>query len=122
MGILGDDYWMAANATDDRVVGSPLIEYPIEVQSAYDAGAPSEDGFIAKGDIIFTVPFTSYRTKPLPGDLLVIRRTREDLFSYSLQVVDRESGQLTPYLVGGRIHPDDEPIALVIGRFSKMPK
>lgn len=123
MGMLGDDYWVVATKSpDDRIIGSPVTEFPVESQSAYEAGEPSVDGIIAKGDVLFTVPFSDYRTKPLAGDLLVIRRMKDDLANFSLQIVDAETGRLSPYLVGGKTTPNDEPIAVVIGRYSRWPR
>lgn len=122
-GRIGSHIWqLDAHPYSDKRIGSPILDYPIEQQSAFELDASSDDGEFRRGDFVYAVPFEAYRQRPLPGDILVLRRRNGDLSSYLLvRAAMRRGGHidLRPVLPGN----DDtggELIGLVIGTYRPL--
>jgi hypothetical protein len=124
MGRVGDHLWEVDEKTrgDQRLVGSPALDYPLEEQRAFEVAAASHDGEFRLGDFIYTVSFADYRARPLQDDLVVIERKRGGLRNYSLQRVflTKKGVELEPVLMGSS-RPEkasvDQIIDLVIGSY-----
>lgn len=126
IGRLGDHIWEVDDKTvrpADRRVGSPAIDYPIDEQSAYELAASSRDGDFKDRDFVYTVPFENYRTRPMPDDIVVVRRRQSGLTSFSLQraVPSGNGTVLKPVLEGSdkvaAAKGTDQIVGLVIGTY-----
>lgn len=100
--------------TDDR--------YPLEDQSAYELVADTSDGEYRAHDLIYTVPFAKYRSKPLPTDEVVVLREIEGFKIHSLRrAITTDVGiALTPLQSTLDPPPPNEKhmiVGLVIGFF-----
>jgi transcriptional regulator with XRE-family HTH domain len=119
VGRISESLWTSEVRGGDpqRKIGAVLhAAYPAGDQVTFEVDSPGLPGEkLALGDFVIAVPFTTYRARPLPGDLLVCRRSRGDLSSYTLRRAAVEGGALVlrPVLEGSGDDPG-EPHALVI--------
>jgi hypothetical protein len=120
-GRLAENTWVSdaqAKVVSSHRVGAVFHpSYPLKDQEAYELdadGLPGEP--YAAGDFVITVPYGTYRVRPLPGDLLVIRRKANGLTNYTLRRVkfDGDRMILEPVLVASE-RGEGEFHRLVIG-------
>lgn len=110
-----------------RIGGVANDRYPVEDQSAYDLDEATVAGDYLAGDSIFTVPFESYRARPLPRDVVIVEREENGFVSYSLYRTIRTDAE--PLLEAMMAYDDPTPIGpqavkivgLVIGFFRPTP-
>lgn len=119
-GRISERVWVADLAGKvDREIGAVMHRsYPLSDQSAYQIDAAGLPGEVYEpGDYLITVPFSSYRARPLVKDLIVVKREKDGLVSYGLRRANEEKGHivLEPVLEGADPSSDGELFALVIG-------
>ena len=59
--------------------------YPIEDQAVYELAQATSDGEYRARDLIFTVPFSNYRARPVLGDEVVVLRELDGFTIFSLR-------------------------------------
>lgn len=109
-------------AHDIRQIGSPILDYPMEEQLAYELLASSRDGEFRTGDFVYTVPFENYRKSPLFGDEVIVSRRKNGLTNYALQRAHRGGAGIILRSVLEGVGDEDpqaeaQIVGLVIGSF-----
>lgn len=120
VGRIGDHIWTVESSIAAKpLIGTPILDYPISDQAAYQLDASSKDGEFRRDDYVYTVPYGSYRSKLLLDDAVIVRRRREGLISFSLmQAVNRAGGiVLRPALGDANNFEAHDIIGLVIGTY-----
>lgn len=118
VGVIAKGRWDDLNANSQilRPVIPGVIDekWPIEDQAGYILDAvPAIPSKFQQGATIITVDYSKYRTRPLAGDDLIRKVTREDgLVSYQLLLC--ASGELVNVLTGKPADNEGELIGLVI--------
>lgn len=99
-------------------VGTPALDFPADEQSAYVIDTTSADGEFRAADYVYAVPFAAYRSRLLPGDIVVTAKRRHGLVNYSLAraVRSQKAIALSAVFDDGPASVDDV-IALVIGTY-----
>jgi len=132
VGRIGENIWTKAGGGDvptkQTFVGAVVSEYPVEDQSAYILEETTPDHEYRAGDMIYTVPFTTYRSRPLPDDVVVILTFQGGFERFTLRRATAADGgvSLQPLFPDRKIfRPSDNVeaiVGLVIGFFRPQRK
>ncbi len=123
-GRVADHAWVSDTASaiqPVQMVGAIIHQrFPVKDQSAYQIDAPAvADEPFRRGDYVVAVPFEKYRSRALPGDLLVLIRRRAGLLNYTLRRAVSEGDRivLKPVLENSEMDAEWQIHALVIGGY-----
>lgn len=118
VGMLSSGLWRDARAPISDVpdaVGAVIDDrYPVEEQTAYRVvSEPAMSSRLQAGDFVIVVPFSRYRSRPLPGDIVVRELRREELLSHTLVRCTRDG--LFDMMTGEAAPDDSEFVGLYVG-------
>lgn len=128
-GPIGSHLWETeVTSVLEMQIGSPILDYPLDEQTAHELGASSPDGEYRKADVVYSVPFDTYRPRLLRDDVVIARRRKNGLVNYTLaRAVPTNNGAvaLEPILAGSDTREtlaQSEIVGLVIGTYRPRPR
>lgn len=115
MGHISGSSFRASAHGSKSVAGMPSERFPIEDQRGFEVDEPAPEVGLLRGDTVLTVPMSQYAAEARNGGLVLFRRERDGLVTWTLGEIEMRRGVRTYRPVIGQVPDGAEPEYLVVG-------